>query len=80
MRWVPPMLYAVAALPTASRLYLGRHWMSDLVVGSVVGVLTGRKVAQYHHTHPGNWVDKFFLGARVTPDGTAQLVLFEHRF
>jgi hypothetical protein len=80
MRWVPPMLYAAATLPTASRLYLGRHWMSDLVVGSAVGILTGRKVAQYHHTHPGNWADKFFLGARVTPDGTAQLVLFEHRF
>ena len=80
MRWVPPMLYVAAALPTGSRLYLRRHWMSDLVLGSFVGIMAGRKVVQYHHTHPGNWVDKFFLGARVTPDGTAQLVLFEHRF
>jgi hypothetical protein len=80
MKWVPPVLYTVATVPTVSRLYLRRHWMSDLVLGSFVGVLTGYKVEQYHHTHPGNKVDRFFLGARVAPDGSAQLVLFEHRF
>lgn len=80
LRWVPPLLYTAAALPTASRLYLRRHWTSDLVLGSFAGILTGIKIEQYHHTHPGNKVDKFFLGARVSPDGTAQLVLFEHRF
>ena len=80
MGWVPPVLYTAAALPTASRLYLRRHWMSDLVLGSFVGIVTGRKIEQYHHTHPGNKIDKFFLGARATPDGGAQLVLFEHRF
>ena len=80
MRWVPPVLYTVAALPTASRLYLRRHWMSDLVLGSFVGIVTGRKIEQYHHTHPGNKIDKFFLGVRSAPDGSAQLVLFEHCF
>jgi hypothetical protein len=80
MRWVPPVLYTAAAFPTVSRLYLRRHWMSDLVLGSFVGVLTGRKIEQYHHTHPGNKIDRFFLGIRSAPDGSAQLVLFEHRF
>ena len=80
MEWVPPVLYTIAALPTASRLYLRRHWMSDLVLGSFVGIMTGRKIEQYHHTHPGNRIDKFFLGVRSGPDGSAQLVLFEHRF
>jgi hypothetical protein len=78
--WVPPVLYTAATLPTISRLYLRRHWASDLVLGSFVGVLTGLKIERYHHTHPGNKIDKFFLGARVAPDGSAQLVLFEHRF
>jgi len=45
-----------------------------------VGILTGRKIEQYHHTHPGNKIDKFFLGVRTAPDGRAQLILFEHRF
>ena len=80
MRWVPPVLYTVAALPTASRLYLRRHWMSDLVLGSFVGIMTGRKIEQYHHTHPGNKIDKIFLGVRPGPDGSAQLVLFERQF
>jgi hypothetical protein len=80
MRWVPPVLYTVATFPTVSRLYLRRHWMSDLVLGSFVGVLTGLKIEQYHHTHPGNKIDKFVLGVRAAPNGAAQLVLFEHRF
>ena len=79
-RWVPPLLYTAATLPTVSRLYLRRHWASDLLLGSFVGVLTGLKIERYHHTHPDNKVDRFFLGVRAAPDGSAQLVLFEHRF
>jgi hypothetical protein len=80
LRWVPPVLYTVASFPTVSRLYLRRHWASDLVLGSFAGVVTGLKVEKYHHTHPGNKLDRFFLGVRAGPDGTARLVLFEHRF
>ena len=79
-RWVPPLLYTAATLPTVSRLYLRRHWTSDLVLGSFVGVLTGIKVERYHHTHPNNKIDRFVLGVRPAPNGSAQLILFEHRF
>jgi hypothetical protein len=79
-RWVPPLLYTAATLPTVSRLYLRRHWMSDLLLGSFVGVLTGLKVERYHHTHPNNKIDRFVLGVRPGPNGSAQLILFEHRF
>lgn len=78
--WVPPLLYTAATLPTVSRLYLRRHWTSDLLLGSFVGVLTGLKVERYHHTHPDNKIDRFVLGVRPGPDGSAQVVLFEHRF
>ena len=80
LRWVSPALYTLAAFPTVSRLYLRRHWTSDLVLGSFAGVVAGKKVEQYHHTHPGNKIDKFMLGVRAGPDGSARLVLFEHRF
>ncbi|MDQ4079918.1 MAG: phosphatase PAP2 family protein [Gemmatimonadota bacterium] len=79
-RWVPPLLYTAASLPTMSRLYLRRHWASDLLLGSFVGVLTGLKVEHYHHTHPNNKIDRWVLGARPGPNGGAQLILFEHRF
>jgi membrane-associated phospholipid phosphatase len=79
-RWVPPLLYTVATLPTMSRLYLRRHWASDLLLGSFVGVLTGLKVERYHHTHPNNKIDRFVLGVRPGPDGSARLILFDHRF
>jgi hypothetical protein len=80
MGWVPPVLYGVAALPTASRLYLRRHWASDLLLGAFVGILTGRKIEQYHHTHPNNRIDRFFLGVERTENGGARLLLFQHRF
>ena len=79
-RWVPPLLYTAATLPTVSRLYLRRHWASDLLLGSFVGVLTGLKVERYHHTHPNNKIDRFVLGVRPGPNGSARLILFEHRF
>lgn len=80
MGWVPPVLYGIAALPTASRLYLRRHWASDLLLGAFVGILTGRKIEQYHHTHPNNRIDRFFLGVERTEDGGARLILFQHQF
>jgi hypothetical protein len=80
MRWVPPLLYTAASFPTVSRLYLRRHWASDLILGSFAGVVTGLKVHKYHHTHPGNRLDKFFLGVGAGSDGGARVVLFEHRF
>ena len=80
MRWVPPLLYTAAAFPTVSRLYLRRHWASDLILGSFAGVVTGLKVHKYHHTHPGNKLDKFFLGVQGDEHGSMRLVLFERHF
>jgi membrane-associated phospholipid phosphatase len=65
--WVGITSYGLAALPTLSRLYQGRHWASDLVMGGFVGTLTGLKIVQYHHSHPRNTIDRIFL--HVTPVG-----------
>ena len=61
--------YSLAALPTLSRLYQGRHWASDLLMGGFVGTVTGLKIVQYHHSHPRNRIDRIFL--HVTPVGGA---------
>jgi membrane-associated phospholipid phosphatase len=65
--WVGITSYGLAALPTLSRLYQGRHWASDLVMGGFIGTLTGLKIVQYHHSHPRNTIDRIFL--HVTPVG-----------
>jgi membrane-associated phospholipid phosphatase len=67
--WVGIASYGVASLPTLSRLYQGRHWASDLVMGGFIGTLTGLKIVQYHHSHPRNTLDRIFL--HVTPVGGA---------
>lgn len=67
--WVGITSYGLASLPTLSRLEQGRHWASDLVMGGFIGTVTGLKLVRYHHSHPGNAIDRIFL--HVTPVGGA---------
>lgn len=36
-KWVPPVVYTIAAVTAASRLYDRRHWSSDVWVGAAFG-------------------------------------------
>jgi membrane-associated phospholipid phosphatase len=60
--WVRVVLYGSAGLVGASRVYNNAHWASDVVVGAAIGTFTGWKVARYTHQHPGNTLDRIFLG------------------
>jgi len=40
--WVPALAYTLAAGTAVSRLYDNKHWVSDVVVGSALGFVTGR--------------------------------------
>lgn len=64
-------MYGGAALVGWSRMYDNKHWMSDVVVGGALGVFAGRKVVRYHHTHPGNTLDRWLLGVAIMPSGKA---------
>lgn len=46
---VSPLLYGGAAMVGLARVYDARHWSSDVVLGAGLGILTGRKVAEYRH-------------------------------
>lgn len=44
--------YAVASYVAISRLPANRHWFSDVVFGSAVGIIAGRTVTSHEASHP----------------------------
>jgi membrane-associated phospholipid phosphatase len=67
-RWIiGPILYTGAALTGVSRMYNNRNWASDVLVGAGIGTFAGLKVVRYHHTHPGNRLDKWLLAGSLVP-------------
>ena len=69
-RWIiGPTMYTGAALIGLSRMYDNKHWASDVLTGAAIGTFAGLKVVRYTHSHPNNRVDRWLLGARITPSG-----------
>jgi membrane-associated phospholipid phosphatase len=68
-RWyVGTALYAGATLVGVSRMYHNMHWASDVLGGAAIGTLLGLKVVKYHHSHPGNRIDRALIkGNRSVP-------------
>ena len=67
-RWIiGPALFTGAALTGVSRMYNNRHWASDVLVGAGIGTFAGLKVVRYHHSHPGNRLDKWMLAGSLVP-------------
>jgi membrane-associated phospholipid phosphatase len=48
--WVPIAAYAAATGVALSRVTEGKHWLSDCVVGSVLGYVVGRMVVLNHRS------------------------------
>jgi membrane-associated phospholipid phosphatase len=70
--YIGPVMYGGATLIAASRMYNNKHWASDVVAGAAIGTFAGTKVVRYHHSHPGNRIDKWLLHPHVEkkPDGS----------
>jgi hypothetical protein len=47
-RWVPPLAYTLAAGVAASRVYGEHHYLSDVVVGGIIGHGVGKLVLRRH--------------------------------
>jgi len=60
---VAPIMYGGASVVGMARLYSNAHWSSDVVLGAGIGTLTGLKVFRFNHTHAGNRLDRWLLGA-----------------
>jgi membrane-associated phospholipid phosphatase len=59
--WVAPTAYSTAGMISLSRIYLDRHWLSDVLAGSGVGLLSGLLVSHFSESHPRNGIDRAFL-------------------
>jgi membrane-associated phospholipid phosphatase len=74
VRWAGPLLYGAATIPGFTRLYLNKHWASDIAAGSFLGAMLGIKTVRYAHSRPRTKLDRFMLGVSVTPaPGGAQV-------
>lgn len=65
--YIAPVMYGGASLIGLSRMYNNKHWASDVAMGALIGTFSGRKVVQYHHSHPRNRIDRWLLGASIVP-------------
>jgi len=50
-RFVPIIAYSAATLIGLSRLVQNQHWLSDVMVGAVLGYLCGRQVVNNYHRY-----------------------------
>ena len=66
--YIAPVMYGGATLIGMSRMYNNKHWASDVMMGAAIGTFAGRKVVQYHHSHPKNRIDRWLLGATIVPN------------
>jgi len=80
-RWyIGTAVYAGATLVGISRMYNNVHWASDVLGGAAIGTLLGLKVVKYHHSHPGNRIDRALLkGNRLSPPVPIPLVSLQFR-
>ncbi|MGH7690181.1 MAG: phosphatase PAP2 family protein [Gemmatimonadaceae bacterium] len=61
------LTYSAAAGAGISRLYNNAHWVSDIIFGAGIGVLSGRATVRYEHSHRGDWLNRVLLDAVVAP-------------
>jgi len=63
-RFLAPITYSAGSLPGLGRMYVNKHWASDVVLGSAMGLGAGLFTARYHQLRPDNAIDRFALGRR----------------
>ena len=65
-RAMAPVMFGVASLVGASRMYHNAHWASDVVAAAGIGTVTGLMVVRRQHEGPRGRIDRWLLPASRT--------------
>jgi membrane-associated phospholipid phosphatase len=57
----PPLAYALASLAAGSRIRDRKHWITDVVSGAGIGMVSAVVVRRWHDAHPRSRLDRVFL-------------------
>ncbi len=75
-QWIfGPLLYAGAASVAFGRVYLDKHWTSDVVAGAAMGGLIGDRVVRAVHSGGGGFLDRLNPVLVLGPDRTSMVGL-----
>ncbi len=66
-RWVGLVTYGSATAAAYARIHSDQHWLSDVVAGAGIGMVTALAIDRWHATRPSDAVDGFFLKPVLTP-------------
>lgn len=56
------VVFGSALLVAFARVYTDQHWLSDVVVGALLGTVTGLVLTRWHNRHPQSTFDRVLLG------------------
>ena len=73
--WAAPLIYAAAAMPGLSRMYLNQHWASDVLAGDVLGAVIGGRLVHYAHSAPPGAGPRWLVNATVAPGADGGLLV-----
>jgi len=79
-RVVGVVAYGGAGLVGAARMYSAEHWASDVVLGSALGVMIGRRIVAHAHSGDPNSLDHFLLGGLAVDANGMRVELYRRDF
>ena len=59
--------YGLATATAFARMYSDAHWLTDVLAGATIGIVTGHAASRWHVKRPGHAIDRLFLGGDVAP-------------
>jgi hypothetical protein len=79
-RVVGVVAYGGAGLVGVARMYSAEHWASDVVLGSALGIMIGRRIVAHAHSGDPNSLDRFLLGGLAAHANGLRVELYSKDF
>lgn len=79
-RVVGVLAYGGAGLVGVARMYSAEHWASDVVLGSALGIMIGRRIVDHAHSGDPNSLDRFLLGGLAADANGLRVELYSRDF